>query len=63
MKLRIDYDLCSGHGRCYGLVPELFHDDELGYGQVTVEDIEETDRVAAERAIASCPERAISLSE
>ena len=25
---------CQGHGRCYDLAPDLFGDDEEGYGQV-----------------------------
>ena len=24
MKIRIDEELCSGHGRCYSLAPEVF---------------------------------------
>ena len=27
MKLVIDYDRCTGHGRCFALSPELFVDD------------------------------------
>ena len=32
MKVRIDPDKCQGHGRCYDLAPEVFTDDEEGYG-------------------------------
>ena len=34
MKVRINPELCQGHGRCYDLAPELFGADEEGYGQV-----------------------------
>jgi ferredoxin len=61
MKLRIDYERCSGHGRCYSVAPELFYDDELGYGQVREQEIDESQRADAERAVATCPEQAISL--
>jgi ferredoxin len=63
VKLHIDPGLCQGHGRCYDLAPELFGDDEEGYGQVlgdgTVPDGGEKD---ARLAVANCPERAISMT-
>jgi ferredoxin len=64
LKIVIDQDLCSGHGRCYVLSPSLFSDDEEGYGQV-IGDGSVTDELQADadRAIRSCPERAISLVE
>jgi ferredoxin len=64
MKLRIDSGRCQGHGRCYDLVPQLFGEDDLGYGQVLgdgiVPDGEERE---ARLAVANCPERAIELDE
>ena len=57
MRLVIDTDACSGNGRCYSLVPELFTDDESGYGQVVDGGEVSTDqREQAERAV-----RALSL--
>ena len=64
MKVRINSQLCQGHGRCYDLAPSLFGDDEEGYGQVLRDGIvppgEEQD---ARLAVANCPERAIELIE
>ena len=64
MKVRIDSERCHGHGRCYDLAPELFGDDEEGYGTVlgdgTVKPDQEKD---ARLAVANCPERAIELIE
>jgi len=62
MRLVIDADACSGNGRCYSLVPDLFTDDENGYGQV-VDGGEFTaeQRELAERAVRACPEDAISI--
>ncbi|WP_261558200.1 ferredoxin [Frankia tisae] len=61
MKLEIDTTRCQGHGRCYDLAPELFTDDDSGYGEVTVPDVP-ADRVElARRAAESCPERAVLL--
>ena len=34
VKVQIDPERCQGHGRCYDLAPDLFGDDEEGYGQV-----------------------------
>jgi ferredoxin len=64
MKVQINPELCQGHGRCYDLSPSLFGDDEEGYGSVlgdgTVPPGQEDD---ARRAVANCPERAVSLIE
>ncbi|MBO0822515.1 MAG: ferredoxin [Actinobacteria bacterium] len=64
MKLRINSEQCQGHGRCYDLAPELFGDDDEGYGQVLGDGLvapEQEDD--AHRAVANCPERAIELIE
>jgi ferredoxin len=64
VKLQINPELCQGHGRCYDLAPELFGDDEEGYGTVLGDGIvppgKEHD---ARRAASNCPERAIELVE
>jgi ferredoxin len=64
VKVQINPELCQGHGRCYDLAPELFGDDEEGYGTVlgdgTVTDEKEHD---AKVAVANCPEHAISVVE
>jgi ferredoxin len=67
VKVTIDPGKCQGHGRCYDLAPDLFTDDEEGYGVVrgngtegkgdgTVPAGKEDD---ARRAAANCPEAAI----
>jgi ferredoxin len=62
MKIVIDTGACSGNGRCYSLAPELFTDDERGYGNVVGDGtITEAQREAAERAVRACPEDAISI--
>jgi ferredoxin len=64
VKVQIDSERCHGHGRCYDLAPDLFGDDEEGFGRVlgdgTVPPDKERD---ARRAAANCPERAIDLTE
>jgi ferredoxin len=61
MKIRIDAEACTGHGRCYSLAPAVFDCDDEGFGQVIDEDVTPDHETDARRAVASCPERAISL--
>jgi ferredoxin len=62
VKVQIGADLCQGHGRCYGLAPALFDDDEEGYGQVLGDGVVPPERQDdARRAALNCPERAIKL--
>jgi ferredoxin len=64
VKLQINPDLCQGHGRCYDLAPDLFGDDEEGFGQVLGDGIVPPDKERDARlAVANCPERAIDLIE
>jgi ferredoxin len=64
VKLQIDSTVCQGHGRCYDLAPDLFGDDDEGFGQVLGEGIVPPDREQEARlAVANCPERAITLTE
>ena len=64
MKLHIDPAVCQGHGRCYDLAPDLFGDDDEGYGQVLDGGIVPPGKEPqARRAVANCPERAITLLE
>jgi ferredoxin len=34
VKISIDAEACTGHGRCYSLAPALFAGDEDGAGEV-----------------------------
>ena len=64
MKVHIDPERCQGHGRCYDLAPQLFGDDEEGYGQVLGDGVVPPGQEdAARRAVANCPQRAIDLLE
>jgi ferredoxin len=64
VKLNIDPGLCQGHGRCYDLAPELFGDDEEGYGQVLGDGLVPAGQEhQARTAAANCPERAVTVTE
>lgn len=64
MKVQINPERCQGHGRCYDLAPDLFGDDDEGFGKVlgdgTVPPDQEHD---ARLAVLNCPEHAIELLE
>lgn len=62
MKVQLDADRCSGHGRCYVLAPAVFGSDDDGYGTVLDEAVGADHARDAELGTASCPERAITLS-
>lgn len=64
MKLRIDSSLCQGHGRCYDLAPDLFGEDEEGYGTVLGDGTVPPDKQhEASVAVSNCPERAVQLTQ
>jgi ferredoxin len=63
MKVEIDTERCAGHALCVDACPAVFTTDDLGYaalvsGGVVPEGAEDD----ADLAIASCPERAISVT-
>jgi AcrR family transcriptional regulator len=60
VKVQIDSGRCQGHGRCYDLAPELFGEDEEGYGQVLGDGVVPPGKERDARLAASnCPEHAI----
>jgi ferredoxin len=64
MRVQIDASRCQGHGRCYDLAPDLFGEDEDGYGTVLADGRVPPDREDdAELAVANCPEQAIDVLE
>jgi len=64
MKVRIDPARCQGHGRCYDLVPDLFGEDDEGFGLVLGDGVVPPGKERQARlAVANCPERAIELDE
>jgi ferredoxin len=58
----LDRAACTGHGRCYTVAPDLFADDEQGYGVVRSVTISEDELAGAKRAVSACPERAITVT-
>lgn len=64
MRATIDVDKCMGHGMCYALAPNVFTDDDQGYGHVIGDgEVPSEQAEGARNGAANCPERAISVTE
>ena len=63
MRVRVDSELCVGHGRCYVLAPEVFATDDFGHCEVIVETVDGALADQARLGADNCPERAIVLEE
>ena len=64
MRVVIDTERCTGHGRCYSLAPAVFTDDDEGYGLVLVDGAITAGQLEdARRAVLACPERAIVIED
>lgn len=63
MKIHFDENLCSGHGRCYTLSPNLVQPNDEGFPEQLGQDLEvpEADEEAGRRVVANCPEGAIKV--
>jgi ferredoxin len=61
MKVRVDANLCVGHGRCYVLAPDVFGSDDYGHCEIIVAEVEGPLAEQARLGVENCPERAISL--
>ena len=64
LRVQVDQEKCQGHNRCYSLAPELFDVDDYGIASAVGDGVvppELEDK--ARRAVANCPEYAITISE
>lgn len=61
-RVSVDADLCTGHGRCYSLAPDVFDSDDVGHCVVLVENVSGEFESAAKTGQQNCPEQAINLS-
>jgi len=65
MRVTVDDDVCTGHGRCYALAPQVFGPDDRGRCEILVADgvvpeaLVEHARVGRD----NCPEVAITLDD
>lgn len=62
MRMDINDQRCTGHGRCYEVAPALVEDDERGYGIILHPDAFPAElEDEARRAARLCPEQAITI--
>ncbi|MET0627675.1 MAG: ferredoxin [Acidimicrobiia bacterium] len=63
MKLQIDFEKCTGHGRCYSLAPEVYEPDDVGHSMLVSDDVPPELEHQARLGVENCPEQAISIVE
>lgn len=65
MKVKIDADLCTGHGRCWVVAPDFYKLDDNGYSadRGKTLDVPSALESAARLGAEKCPERAITVIE
>jgi len=63
MKVRIDFDLCQGHGVCMNEAPEVFRVGKDGQVTLLLEEPPEALRAKVANALRYCPTGAISLED
>lgn len=63
MRIEVDPDTCTGHGRCYSLAPDVYEADEDGYCATRAIDVPPELEDQALLGVRNCPERAIRVVE
>ena len=64
MRLELNPDACTGHGRCYALAPEVFEPDDDGHCIIVVDgDVPAELEATARKGVINCPEGALSVVE
>jgi ferredoxin len=61
VRVVVDSDLCTGHGRCAALAPSVYSLDDQGFCALTEANVVPGDEEAARIGANNCPERAISI--
>jgi len=61
VRIVLDSDRCTGHGRCYSLAPELFDSDDEGHSVVLAPEVPDGLEGQAWLAVQNCPERCITI--
>lgn len=63
MRIRLDPELCQGHGRCYALAPDLFDADDFGHSVLLVDEVPAGREADARDAVENCPEQALFIED
>lgn len=62
-RVKADYDLCQGHAFCEMEAPDFFRVPKRGQVEILDDRPPEAARAEIERAVESCPTRALSIEE
>ena len=63
IKIEVDRDLCQGHAMCELEAPDFFRVPKRGTVEILDAEPPDSARADVERAVESCPTRALSLVE
>ena len=63
MRVTVDAERCTGHGRCYILGPDVYDADDDGYSVGGTRDVPAGQEDKARIGAANCPENAIEVHE
>ena len=63
MRVHIDLEACTGHGRCYVLAPDVFDSDDVGHSVARIDQVPPELEDQARVAVANCAEQAISVTD
>ncbi len=61
MRIKLDTDRCTGHGRCYALGAPFYEADDDGYCLPPPDEVPPGMEDAARRGVLNCPEQALSI--
>ena len=62
MRVSVDQQLCTAHGVCEDIAPEVFEVDDDGMAIVLIDPVDGELRPRVRAAAAQCPARAIVLA-
>ena len=61
MRIIVDHETCTGHGRCASVAPSVYTLDDSGFSAITELDVDADHEAAARLGANNCPERAITI--
>jgi len=61
VKIKLDSNACTGHGRCFMVAPEVYDEDERSHCVLLFEDVPPEHEEAALKGVNACPEQALTI--
>lgn len=61
MKITIDANVCTGHGVCESIRPDIFEVSDDGMAHLLTDELNEQDRDDLLEAVDQCPTQALKL--